>query len=278
MYENEEEEEFNVERLVNRRLNQETGTLEYEVKWLDYSESENTWEPIEHLKCPDLIAAFDAEYEQRRKSTKTQNKRSASDAGNEDKIKIRKGLLKEDIPKPIPSSPSGSDTSLSETLSSASSNTSISSLSLLEGEFDDGRRKSSKPKKQPKTLEASNSISKATPQNGASASTSSSQHSQAATNTSKVNTKVNGNTKLTQSPPKKGFKRGLPLKKIVGACTNEEDNDKKIFFFVKWKGCDELELVDISELEKHEPQRLCSWYKQRLYHDIACLDNTENAE
>lgn len=28
------------------------------VKWKGYDHSENTWEPIENLECPDLVKSF----------------------------------------------------------------------------------------------------------------------------------------------------------------------------------------------------------------------------
>jgi hypothetical protein len=42
------EEEFEVEKIVRARRRK--GRLEWEVKWKDYDEDENTWEPWENLK------------------------------------------------------------------------------------------------------------------------------------------------------------------------------------------------------------------------------------
>lgn len=50
------EEEYTVEQIINVRT--KNGKLEYYLKWLDYPDSQNTWEPADNLNCQRLLAAF----------------------------------------------------------------------------------------------------------------------------------------------------------------------------------------------------------------------------
>jgi len=58
----EEADEYEVEQVVDVRTKH--GKKEYRIKWKNYSENDNTWEPEEHLDCEDLIKKF----EEKRKS------------------------------------------------------------------------------------------------------------------------------------------------------------------------------------------------------------------
>ena len=52
------EDEFEVERIINKRIRK--GQVEYLIKWLGYDISETTWEPTKNLFCPDKIQEFEA--------------------------------------------------------------------------------------------------------------------------------------------------------------------------------------------------------------------------
>ena len=52
---------FKVEKIVDKQNN--NGRIEYLLKWEDYSDNENTWEPRENcVDCEDLIAEFEKNY------------------------------------------------------------------------------------------------------------------------------------------------------------------------------------------------------------------------
>lgn len=60
-------EEYIVEKIERKRI--ANGVTEYYLKWKGYPRSENTWEPVDHLYCYELIAEFE-ESEKRLRRTR----------------------------------------------------------------------------------------------------------------------------------------------------------------------------------------------------------------
>jgi len=59
MSQSSQEEVYEVESIRKKKITA-GGNILYLIKWKDYSEDENTWEPIENLECQEMIDEFEA--------------------------------------------------------------------------------------------------------------------------------------------------------------------------------------------------------------------------
>ena len=61
----EEKDFYEVEQIIDKRM-LANGTLEYQIKWLGYGETDNTWEPQSNLdSCIKMVHDFDTYYNQK---------------------------------------------------------------------------------------------------------------------------------------------------------------------------------------------------------------------
>lgn len=207
-----EPEEYSVESIRGKRKNPSTGITEFLIKWEGWPESDNSWEPIDNLKCPALIAEFEEEEKKKRK-LRSATKGRPRKANNSQNLR----------------SANKDSNNLNGQASSSTSSF------LMENENTDEISNSTFPST---IAESSNSLENQQP-----------------------------NKDLTESTwhQPKGFARGLPIQEIVGSVV---DDKNKLFFFVKWKDCPEIELIDVNEMEDKAPKKLCKWYRERLYFNI----------
>jgi len=78
------EEEFTVERILDKRVR--NSKVEYLIKWEGYPDTENTWEPQENLDCPDIISAYEERAEKKKEEKK--RKKEAESSGGKKKQKV----------------------------------------------------------------------------------------------------------------------------------------------------------------------------------------------
>jgi hypothetical protein len=68
---------YDVEKILDKRIIDDK--VYYLLKWVDYSDSYNTWEPEEHLDCQDLVD----KYEDEQKASSDQRKQKTYDTSDE---------------------------------------------------------------------------------------------------------------------------------------------------------------------------------------------------
>lgn len=95
-----EEEEYIVEKVVDKRLNKH-GKVEYLLKWQNYPSSQNTWEPEEHLNCPDLIAVFEESLSNRPKDEKKSIRKTMKIGSKSSKKTKSTETVKTDVTKKL---------------------------------------------------------------------------------------------------------------------------------------------------------------------------------
>ncbi|XP_033116877.1 chromobox protein homolog 1-like isoform X2 [Anneissia japonica] len=81
------EEEYQVERVIEKRINK--GKTEYYLRWKGYSDSDNTWEPEENLDCPDLIKEFEDKLKAKNEAAAAAKRKSGVN-GSEETVQTKR--------------------------------------------------------------------------------------------------------------------------------------------------------------------------------------------
>merc|ERR1711864_49955 len=77
------DEEYEVEKILDKRV-EKGGYTEYLVKWRNYEEGENTWEPVDNLGDAEVaIKAFEKEIELKVVSSKNAKRKSGIQGGKD---------------------------------------------------------------------------------------------------------------------------------------------------------------------------------------------------
>ena len=99
---NDEEAEYKVEAIVDKRVIPCSGgcngiigcdcggRTEYRIKWLGYGSESNTWEPIKHLFCEDLIEEFEKTYARQKPAKALKTKSANSELQSKVKVKRKR--------------------------------------------------------------------------------------------------------------------------------------------------------------------------------------------
>jgi hypothetical protein len=91
-----EEDEYEVEAILDKKI--EKGQVWYKLKWLDWSNVHNSWEPAEGLHCTEIIEAFEAAHADAPKPTK--RKRSSRTVVKTESAKTVKKAKKQKLEEP----------------------------------------------------------------------------------------------------------------------------------------------------------------------------------
>jgi hypothetical protein len=91
----EQDEEFDVEVILEKKIDVKEGKFYYLIKWKNYSGESNTWEPLSNLtNCLDLVQEFECEQQMAIKDIKNDKKKQTRNVqaikkNNDFKVKLK---------------------------------------------------------------------------------------------------------------------------------------------------------------------------------------------
>jgi len=228
-----EEDQFEIDQIVDKRVDDSTGKVEYLVRWRGYGDSENTWESkqslIQDMDCLSAIEKFESDYKTHSKTPAVEGREGGGDVGPQSDAKH-------------------------DVVFTAMTDISAKSNAKDNGSGKRGVKKSGNP-----TTAANDSQKK-----GANHKSGHKRLRNGATDES--------TTQLAEPlPPKttngtksglKGFDRKLEADYICGATTRCGDGE--LMFLIKWKGVNSADLVPAREANVKIPQIVIKFYETNL--------------
>lgn len=223
-------EEFVVDKILDRRIRR--GKKEYFIKWKDYGDDDDTWEPEENLDCQDLIKQFEKNHPKEDENTAAAKPRSKSRKSATKRSLVDESSDSEPVAKVSRSSSSG--------FTSAAKGSGRSTSPLVQAnDTKSGKSKGTKGGKG-----------------------KSNQGMNFKVNISDQNKKAGGEKENTQPS---GFERGLAPERILGAAPGVPGTgNKDLLFLIKWKGSEDADLVPAKVANVRCPQLVISFYEERV--------------
>ncbi|XP_015786994.1 chromobox protein homolog 5 [Tetranychus urticae] len=239
----EPEVEYVVESIVDKR--KKNGRIEYLIKWKDWPEEDNTWEPENHLSCPDLVEEFEKNLQAKKERSKAKIREKelerAKKFKSKEKVKKKsRDRVEDDLSgrkkkaRVIESSSGTPSPACVE--NGSSSNRFFPSDDSISSDNDE----SNDLKKRLKAISENKTFSKLT-----------NIKQESSDEADDDNEEEDGVT---------GFDRGLEPKKIIGAIRVED----KLMFLIKWESCKKSDLILAEEANIRCPQVVISYYEKRL--------------
>jgi len=271
-----EDEEYVVEKIVDKR--KRNGNIEYLIKWKDWSAEDNTWEPEEHLSCPDLVKEFELEYKKKKEmkeKKKERLKEKVKDRPKENRLRLREtdkdherlsGKAKEELMKEsekVKESEKLKESSKQSKVDEKSNDNDTLASKKKRLKRLDSISRSPSPHKNHLDTSNKNLYKKSKPIQDSEEKTSRKKEEKLEKYEESDNDEENDEEDGDDDDEEvemTGFKRGLQAKKILGAIRI----DDKLMFLIKWEGSNKQDLVSAKEANVKCPQIVINYYQKRL--------------
>ncbi|RWS13632.1 chromobox protein 1-like protein [Dinothrombium tinctorium] len=255
-----QEEEYVVEKILEKR--KRNGRIEYLIKWQGWPDEDNTWEPEEHLSCPDLVREFEEKQRRKKEKRARKEKERQREKGHEKDRKDKKhkhDREKKDKSDKKHSKHSSAKREISPVFEDEPLAVPIKRKLFEDTDTDD----LSRGKPESEFSDKINSKSDKENQKSKKSRIDSDDDSKSSKSDKENEDDDEKDDKVSKEEDDDGltgFDRGLEPKKIVGALLL----DGEIKFLIRWKGSEVEDLVPRTEANEKCPQLVIKYYQKRL--------------